>query len=183
MALVRDCLWGIVSGDEKEPEAAGDKRTKFLARRDRALATIVLSIDPALLYLIGADPVDPITVWGALQKQFQRKTWSNKLSLRRRLHSLHLRDDDSVQDHIKAMTELFNELAIVGDAIEEENRVVYLLASLPESYNTLVTALEAHEEVPKISGKYNGRSTDKIRPGNSRDQHIVVSAGRNGLSK
>ena len=48
------------------------------------------------------------------------------------------------------MTELFNELAIVGDAIEEEDRVVYLLASLPDSYNTLVTALEAHEEVPKM---------------------------------
>ena len=48
------------------------------------------------------------------------------------------------------MTELFNKLAIVGDAIEEEDRVVYLLASLPDSYNTLVTALEAHEEVPKM---------------------------------
>jgi hypothetical protein len=48
------------------------------------------------------------------------------------------------------MTELFNELAIVGDAIEEEDRVVYLLASLPDSFNTLVTALEASEDVPKM---------------------------------
>ena len=40
------------------------------------------------------------------------------------------------------MIELFNELAIVGDAIDEEDRVVYLLASLPDSFNTLVTALE-----------------------------------------
>ena len=47
------------------------------------------------------------------------------------------------------MTELFNELA-KGDAIEEENRVVYLPASLPDSYNTLVTALETHEEVPEM---------------------------------
>lgn len=45
------------------------------------------------------------------------------------------------------MTELFNELAIVGDAIEEEDQAVYLLASLPYSFNTLVTALE---DVPKI---------------------------------
>ena len=59
---------------------------------------------------------------------------------------LHLKDGESVQDHIKAMTELFNELAIVGDAIEEEDRVVYLLASLPDSFNTLVTALEASED-------------------------------------
>ena len=34
--------------------------------------------------------------------------------------------------------------------MSEEDRVVYLLASLPESYNMLVTALEANAEVPKI---------------------------------
>ena len=88
---------------------AGD-RTKFLTRRDRALAIVVLSIDPSLLYLIGADPEDLVEVWGILQHQFQRNTWANKLSLRRRLHSFHLRDGNSVQDHIKAMTELFNNL-------------------------------------------------------------------------
>ena len=46
--------------------------------------------------------------------------------------------------------EMFNELAIAGIAIEEEDRVVYLLASLPDTFNTLVTALEANEEVPKM---------------------------------
>ena len=63
-----------------------------------------------------------------------------------------MKDGESVQGHIKAMTELFNELAIVGDTIEEEDRVVYLLASLPDSFNTLVTALEASKDVPKMEG-------------------------------
>ena len=150
MALIREGLWGIVAGTETAPEEAeADRRSKFLARRDRALATIVLAIDPSLLYLIG-DPDDPVAVWKKLQDQFQKKTWANKLALRRRLHSLQLKDGASVQDHIKSMTELFNELAIVGDAIDEEDRVVYLLASLPDSFNTLVTALEANEDVPKM---------------------------------
>ena len=149
MTLVRDGLWGIVSGTETAPAEGGDRRSKFLARRDRALATIVLAVEPSLLHLIG-DPQDPVAVWKKLQNQFQKKTWANKLALRRRLHSLQLKDGESVQDHIKAMTELFNELAIVGDAIEEKDRVVYLLASLPDSFNTLVTALEASEDVPKM---------------------------------
>ena len=149
MALVRDGLWGIVAGTEALPAEGGDRRSKFIARRDRALATIVLAVEPSLLYLIG-DPEDPTTVWEKLQAQFQKKTWANKLTLRRRLHSLQLKDGDSVQDHIKCMMELFNELAIVGDAIEEEDRVVYLLASLPDSFNTLVTALEANEDVAKM---------------------------------
>lgn len=61
-----------------------------------------------------------------------------------------LKDGGSVSDHIKAMTEVFEELAVIGDAVSEEDRVLHLLASLPESYNVLVTALEAQSEsVPK----------------------------------
>ena len=52
--------------------------------------------------------------------------------------------------HIKAMTEVFEALAVIDDAVSEEDQVVYLLASLPASYEMLVTALEAQSEaVPK----------------------------------
>ena len=37
------------------------------------------------------------------------------------------------------MTELFNELTAVGDVISEEDRVVYLLASLPDSFGALAS--------------------------------------------
>ena len=57
---------------------------------------------------------------------------------------------ESVNEHIKAMSEIFEALAAIGDAVTEEDRVVHLLASLPDSYNVLVTALEAQSEnVPK----------------------------------
>ena len=48
------------------------------------------------------------------------------------------------------ITSKLNELAIVGDMIEDEDCVVYLQASLPDSFSTLVTALKANEEVPKM---------------------------------
>ncbi len=35
--------------------------------------------------------------------------------------------------------------------MSEEDKVVYLLASLPDSYNMLVTSLEVQETVPKWS--------------------------------
>ena len=66
------------------------------------------------------------------------------------LFSVPERERDSVQEHILKMTEVFEELAVVGDPVEEEDRVVHWLASLPESYGMLVTALEASAEVPKM---------------------------------
>ena len=149
MALMKDGLWNIVNGTELPPPPTDNGHTKFMARRDRALATIVLSVDPSLLYLIG-DPVDPIVVWKKLADQFQKRSWANKLELRRKLYSLRLKDGESVQKHVKDMTEIFNGLSVIGDPVSDEDRVVYLLASLPDSYSMLVTALEANEEVPKM---------------------------------
>ena len=59
MALMKEGLWAIVDGTELPPssESEADKYRKFVGRRDRALAIIVLSIEPSLLYLIG-DPED-----------------------------------------------------------------------------------------------------------------------------
>ena len=76
---MKDGLWSIVNGTEVVPAGEGERRAKFLARRDRALATIVLSVDPSLLYLIG-DPEDPIVVWKKLADQFQKKTWVTSCS-------------------------------------------------------------------------------------------------------
>ena len=141
MSLMKDGLWGIVNKSETAPAEGTDGYSKFITRRDRALAIIVLSVNPSLLYLIG-DPTDPVDVWKKLSTQFQKKTWANKLALHRRLHLLRLKGQ-SVQDHIKAITEIFNELSVIGDKINDEDRVVYLLASLSDSYEMLVTALEA----------------------------------------
>ena len=151
MALIKDGLWGIVNGSETAPTEGAEQQAKFTARKDKALAIIVLAVEPRLLYLIGADPTDPVVVWKALAGQFQRKTWANRLELKRKLFSMRLAEGGLVQDHIKSMTEVCDELSVVGEPVKEEDRVVYLLASLPECYNVLVTALEANTEVPTLA--------------------------------
>ena len=148
MALMKEGVWSIVSGDEVAPENDDDGR-KFNKRRDRALSTIVLSVSTSCYYLLG-DPEDPVEVWEKLSNQFQKKSWSNKLALRRKLYAMKLNNDEPVQQHIKGMMELFDSLAVVGDPIKDEDRVVYLLASLPEPFDMLVTALEANSEVPSL---------------------------------
>ncbi len=108
MALIREGLWGIVSGEENPPEGVGEQ-AKYAQRRDKALATSYsLGDHPSLLYLLGADSKDPKEVWKALADQFQRNTWANKLELKRKLFSQKLADDGSVQDHVKSLTEIFD---------------------------------------------------------------------------
>ena len=77
MSLMKDGLWGIVTGTECAPGPGAsaeelEQIIKFNARKDKALAIIVLSYDPSLLYIIG-NPVGPKVVWEKLRDQFQKK--------------------------------------------------------------------------------------------------------------
>lgn len=55
-------------------------------------------------------------------------------------HILQLKDGGFVQCHIKAMTELFNELTAVGDVISEKDHECCLSTcySVPDSFGELV---------------------------------------------
>ena len=149
MALIRKGLWGIVSETEECPvrTTEADKHAKFMARnsKDRALATIILAVEPSLLYLLG-NPEDPVAVWKRLSGQFQKKTWANKLNFRKKLFTMKLSDSGSMKEYIRKMTEIFHELAVISEPITEEDQVVHVLAGLPESYDVLVTALESGSE-------------------------------------
>ena len=129
MALMKDGLWGIVNGTERDPgESEVEAHKKFVSRQDRALAIVVLAVEPSLLYLI-RDPEDPVAICNKLEGQFQKKTWASKLELRRKLYSLRLKNGESVHEYKKVMTEIFEALAVIGDPVAEEDRVVHLLVA------------------------------------------------------
>ena len=135
--------------DDERRRESEEARRKFKIRYNKALTTIVLSVSPSLLYLLG-DPEYPVKVWDTLENQFQKKSWANKLILKSKLSRMRLKENQSVSEHIKSMTEIFQELSIIGQPMEEEDRVVQLLTSLPKKFNVLVTSLLSNVEVPSM---------------------------------
>ena len=113
MALIKEVLWNVVIGNENAPENQG-KQVKSLLWRYRVLATIVLSVDPTLLPLLGPDPDNQVVVWKNLADQFQKKTWVKELVLKRRLYNLKLKARQLIQKHVKMLTEILVELSIIG---------------------------------------------------------------------
>ncbi|KAF2355079.1 hypothetical protein FHG87_014164 [Trinorchestia longiramus] len=125
------------------------------------------------------------------------KTWANKFRLKKKLFNMKLENGQKLQDHLKVFVELFEELAIICDAMEEEERVFILLSSLPDRFSTLVTALEANEKIPawevltgrllneerrQRGGPGTSDSSEKllprdilVLPGNRKLQYITLS--------
>ena len=83
------------------------------------------------------------------------------------------------------MTEIFEELAVIGDPVNEEDSVVHLLASLPESYNMLVTALEANADVPQMAvvteGLLHEEKEQKDREDSDRTQKVLTVGSKKDI--
>eukprot|EP00731_Ephydatia_muelleri_P018948 Em0011g988a len=145
--LLSKGLWGIVDGSERLAEDASvQQQAEFRKRAQTAFSTLVLSISSSQLYLItSCEELAP--AWVALRNHFERDTLVNKLMLKKQYFRMEMKEGSSIEAHIKAMKELTDKLAAIKAPISEEDQVVTLLGSLPSSYSTLVTALEARDAV------------------------------------
>ena len=126
------------------------------------------------------DPENPVMICKKLADEF-KKTWATRLDLRRKLHSLILKDGESTQKHVKSMVELFDTLSVAGETIQDEDGVVYLLASLLDLYNVLVTALEVNEDVPKL--EVVRKSQERSEASSTRESAMTSCGSSRGKPK
>ena len=64
---------------------------------------------------------------------------------------MEMKEGTAVEAHLKEMNELTDQLAALSAPVSEEDQVVTLLGSLPSSFATLVTALEARGDDLNLS--------------------------------
>ena len=162
MYLIHQGLFECVTGDCEDEN-----------KKQKALAILVLALDPSLLYIIGPDPDSAADVWTLLQNQFQKDSWLNKLTIKKKLYNLRL-TGNNVSGHIKEMTELFQSLTLLGCEVEDEEKVCLLLSSLPKQYDILVTALGASEKAPSFE-----QVTEKLLAGENRSS--LTNTGEEAL--
>ena len=193
-------LWSLVDGSEiLASEATAAAAALFQSRLHKAFSTIVLAIDSAQLYLVTSCE-QPKQAWDALKNHFERETLANKLLLKKQYFRSEMKEGTSVDQHLKHMKDIADKLAAIGAPIPEEDQVVTLLGSLPRSFATLVTAIEArmdgvsldyvqqaliHEETKQLelSGELSGAGsalTGALKRNTSRDRPTCYGCGNVG---
>ena len=103
MALIKEGLWSIVDGGTCRRRCLGEPWQSLWEERTKPLRQLYCHwtrVCCMWLVVVGADPTDPIVVWKVLANQYQRKTWANKLELKRKrkLFSMRLAEGGSVQE-------------------------------------------------------------------------------------
>ena len=78
-------------------------------------------------------------LWSRLET-YMTKSLSNKLYLKK-LYELCMKEGTAVLEYLNFFNKVINELLAVDVKIDEEDKTLILLSSLPESYNHIVTTM------------------------------------------
>ena len=146
-------LYGHIDGTLTRPTIS-DSSSRAIASFEKAQkktkALMVTSTKSDLIYLI-TECQTPKEIWDKLKQRFERDTIVNKLILKQTFFSLKMNESDSLEELLRRMKVITDQLAAIKAAIPEDEHIVALLLSLPRSYNTLVTALTAKGDELNLS--------------------------------
>lgn len=146
MILEDKDLWDIVNGLEKWESQVDDlSKTKFKKRMKKAFAVVCLSMEDSQLALVRSCK-DVVEAWKKLEDHYEKKSLANKLFLRKRFFAMEMREGDDMLTHINEVKTLAEQLEAIGASVNDEDLVITLLCSLPESYGFLITALESRSD-------------------------------------
>src|SRR6266540_4171121 len=115
----------------------------------QASATIRMCVSVQIMYHV-MEETSPKKIWDKLDGQFMSKTVTRELYLKQKLFGFKMQEGLDLVEHINAFNQLVADLVKVEVTVEDEDRAIILLCSLPGSYEHLITTLTYGKENIKL---------------------------------
>lgn len=140
MLLIREELWHVICDDEPD-----DPDEDWVRDDQRALATIGLCLEESQYSLIKKKTSAKL-VWQSLKEYHEKPNMSSRVSLLKRLCSINFSTGGDMEKHLVDLDDLFERLENVGQKLDDSLKVAMVLRSLPDSFDSLVMALESRPD-------------------------------------
>ena len=101
---------------------------------------LTFAMSPAVVLLVQSLDC-PVKIWDRLERQYEKRTASSKLSLVQRYFGAKMAEGESAEKHLLGMNELCYRLAAMDLPVPEEFQPLMILASLPASYTAIIQTL------------------------------------------
>lgn len=82
-----------------------------------------------------------VGLWEKVEKLYMTKSLTNRIYLKRQLYSLRMKEGSKVAENLNVFNTLICQLTNMEVKIQEEDKVITLLCSLPESWDHFVTSI------------------------------------------
>ncbi|KAG6424239.1 hypothetical protein SASPL_114654 [Salvia splendens] len=127
------------------------------------------------------------TLWDKLENLYTSKSGNNKLFLLKKMMMLRYKDGTSIADHVSEFQSSLTQLLGMGVTLDDEIVGLWLLATLPDSWETLRISLinSAPNGIVTLEIAKNGVLNEEVRrrsQGSSSQSEVLVTEDR-GRSK
>ena len=158
MLLKEKGIWHTIN-EERPAEVTPD----WTKADEKALATISLMIDDDQIQHIRTCKYAK-DAWIALREFHERDTSSSKVRVLCTIMRQRADENSDMEVHVNRMNELFQQLLALGDELNPEFIMsATLLGSLPSSYDSLITTLEARSEAELSSSFVRSKIIEEYR--------------------
>jgi hypothetical protein len=125
-----------------------DKDWKILELK--AIRIITKSLVPSVRCSV-TNETSPKAIWNKLESDYESRTRKIRLFQMKRLYELRMEEGTNIRDHVSLFYRLLTQLENAEVKIEEEDKVMALITSLPASYDNFVTNILSLTNTAKVN--------------------------------
>ena len=141
--LVKQEVWGIVSGYETKPLGSENSKAvkTWTRKRDVAAAEILLHVSEK--YISHCNDQDPASTWERLRSLFHAQGQSSVAMLRRDFHSMMKTGDESMREWITRVDSLLYQLKELNSPLDDVDVVNTLTRGIGKDYDPLIVHFDS----------------------------------------
>ena len=128
---------------DKKPEEM--KKVDWDELQARTVATIRLCLSDDVVYHV-VEVESAAEVWAKLEKRYMAKSLTNKLHLRQKLYGLRMQEGSDLTQHLNTFNQVMVDFGKLDLKLEDVDKAMILLCSLPSSYEHVKTTLTCGRE-------------------------------------
>ncbi|KAH9699562.1 hypothetical protein KPL71_024410 [Citrus sinensis] len=144
---------------------------------DRAHSAIILSLGDGVLREVGGEKT-AAGLWKKLEDLYTKKSMVKRLATKKKLYTMQMEEGSSITDHIDAFNKIILDLEDINVKIDDEDKAMILLYSLPSSYENLVDTLMYERQTLAMGDVKEALSSKAAIKKETRDGEGLTARGR-----
>jgi len=131
----------LLGAINEDPPTEAGALASFEKMDKKAKCVLISLIDDQYLECV-REKTTAKEMWSTLENTFAKKSLVSQTLVRKQLAMLRMKKDESLQEHLLVFEDLVRQLKTAGAKLTEGDIISQLFVSLPDTFDSVVTALE-----------------------------------------